>query len=122
MVWPRWKSLEPAAASAASIETLVLPPPAIDYQDPWRGGVVGVGGKVRLSRFPSPGEGGEREEWGRLLFASEEEEEEVVGVRMVGFEEEPVVCSRESRYEVGRMRRCALAAHRWPVGISRTLD
>ncbi|KAI7231241.1 hypothetical protein KC330_g6544 [Hortaea werneckii] len=127
MVWPRRTrrivSFE-AAASVASIETLVLPPPAIDFRDPWREGFASVGGKVRLSRFSSPGCGVEREEWGRLLFVKEEEEEEVVRVRMVGFEE-PVVRSRMGGNEggrFGRMRRCALAAHHWPVGISRTLD
>ncbi|KAI6827232.1 hypothetical protein KC332_g7156 [Hortaea werneckii] len=111
---------------AASIETLVLPPPEIDFQDPWRDGFASVGGKVRLSRGSFPGLRGGVEEWGRLLFAKEmgDEEEEVARVRVVGFEE-PVVGSGMSGNEgarVGRLRRCALAAHRWPVGISRTLD
>lgn len=133
-VWPgrttrrRSVSFEAAVASVASIETLVLPPPAIAFRDPWRDGFAGVGGKVRLSRVSSPGCGGEREEWGRLLFAKEGEEEEeegeLVRVKMVGFKE-PVVGSTEGRNECGRvsrMRRCALAAHHWPMGISRTLD
>ncbi|KAI6908792.1 Sorting [Hortaea werneckii] len=103
-VWPRRKSFAPAA-SVASIETLVLPPPAIDFRDPWRGGFASIGGKVRLSRVSSLGCGGVREEWGRLLFAKEGEEEEeegeVVNVKMVGFEE-PVVGSTEGRNECGR--------------------
>ncbi|KAI7268900.1 hypothetical protein KC345_g7622 [Hortaea werneckii] len=83
---------DPAAALIASIETLVLPPPEIDFRDPWRDGCASVGGKVRLSRGSFPGLGGRVEEWGRLLFAKEmgDEEEEVVRGRMVGFEEPAV--------------------------------
>ncbi|KAI7229217.1 hypothetical protein KC343_g2713 [Hortaea werneckii] len=133
VVWPsssrRRRSsvgFDTAAASVASIETLVLPPPEIDFRDPWRDGFASVGRKVRLSRGPFPGLRGGVEEWGRLLFAkeAEDEDEEVVRVRVVGFEE-PVVYSGMGRNEggrVGRMQRCALAAHRWPVGIPRTLD
>lgn len=118
--------VDPAAASIASIETLVLPPPEIDFRDPWRDGFASVGGQVRLSRGSFPGLRGGVEEWGRLLFATkgEDEDEEVGRGRVVGFEE-PVVGSGMSGNEgsrVGRLRRCALAAHRWPVGISRTLD
>ncbi|KAI7202935.1 Sorting [Hortaea werneckii] len=47
MVWPRRTrrsvSFEAAAASVASIESLVLPPPAIDFRDPWREGFASVG-------------------------------------------------------------------------------
>lgn len=116
----------PAAASVASIETLVLPPPEIDFRDPWRDGFASVGGKVRLSRGSFPGLRGGVEEWGRLLFAKEmgDEDEEMVRLKVVEFEE-PVVYGRTSGNEgarVGRLRRCALAAHRWLVGISRTLD
>ncbi|KAI7707029.1 hypothetical protein KC353_g11882, partial [Hortaea werneckii] len=78
-VWPRRTSFDPVAASVASIETLVLPPPAIDFRHPWMDGSASVGGKVRLSRFAGPGLAGEREEWGRLLFAKEGEEEEEEG-------------------------------------------
>ncbi|KAI6853611.1 hypothetical protein KC343_g4555 [Hortaea werneckii] len=130
--WPSSRSRRrssaglPAAASVASIETLVLPPPEIDFRDPWRDGFASVGGKVRLSRGSFPGLRGGVEEWGRLLFAKEmgDEDEEMVRLKVVEFEE-PVVYGRTSGNEgarVGRLRRCALAAHRWLVGISRTLD
>ncbi|KAI6847339.1 Sorting [Hortaea werneckii] len=36
-------------ASIASIKTLVLPPPAVDFRDSWRDGFAGVGGKQRYS-------------------------------------------------------------------------
>ncbi|KAI6954641.1 hypothetical protein KC355_g13506, partial [Hortaea werneckii] len=51
-VWPRrtrrrrTAGFAPAAASVASIETLVLPPPAIEFRDPWREGFASVGGTL----------------------------------------------------------------------------
>ncbi|KAI7154111.1 Sorting [Hortaea werneckii] len=57
MVWPRRTrrsvNFEAAAASVASIETLVLPPPAIDFRDPWRDRFASVGGK-RAEPRPDP--------------------------------------------------------------------
>ncbi|KAI7341397.1 Sorting [Hortaea werneckii] len=53
IVWPsgtRMRSVRvDPTASIASIETLVLPPPAIDFRDSWRDGFAGVGGKQRYS-------------------------------------------------------------------------
>ncbi|KAI7554240.1 Sorting [Hortaea werneckii] len=53
MVWPRRTSFDPVAASVASIETLVLPPPAVDFRDSWTGGFDSVGGK-RAEPRPDP--------------------------------------------------------------------
>ncbi|KAI7343505.1 Sorting [Hortaea werneckii] len=57
-VWPSRGSAgfdAAVAVSVASIETLVLPPPAIDFRDPWRDGFAGVGGKRYSPTFKRTG-------------------------------------------------------------------
>ncbi|KAI7082911.1 Sorting [Hortaea werneckii] len=59
VVWPsragrRSVRVDPAA-SIASIETLVLPPPAVEFRDSWRDGFAGVGGKWYSPTFKGTG-------------------------------------------------------------------